>query len=502
MKNLYSLIDRLICISIENTLISEIDTIYVRNRLLNLFKENSYEYCNEKLSLSLNETLTHLIEIALKKEIIDDTLCSKDIFSSNIMDIFIPSPSSINSKFRENYSISPKLATDYFYSLSKNSNYIRTDRISKNVNFKSNSKYGLMDITINLSKPEKDPKEIALARNSIKSNYPKCLLCVENEGYNGTLNHPDRANHRMIRLDLNKNNWFFQYSPYAYYNEHCIILSEKHSPMKITKDTFKNLLEFSKMFPHYFIGSNADLPIVGGSILSHEHYQGGNYTFPMHKALKLFDFKLNSFEDVHCEVINWPLSTIRLRGNNINSLVEASNLILENWRNYSDEDLEILSFTDNEHHNTITPMVRRSSDNFIVELSLRNNRTSKEHPLGIFHPHSEVHHIKKENIGLIEVMGLAVLPGRLLNELEDIKKFILGNCEISKVKEYHHPWSIYLKDKFKKENYSSIDTFIEDELSLKFSKVLEHCGVFKLNPKGIDGFKKFIDYVNAGHTSK
>lgn len=497
MNKLYTLIDRLIELSIENELITDMDTIYTRNRLLNIFKKDSYKCSEQSLSTNLHETLNKLIEIAVEENIIEDTLYSKDILSSNIMNIFIPYPSLINKTFQEKFSNDPKDATDYFYSLSKNSNYIRTDRISKNINFKSQSKYGLLDMTINLSKPEKDPKQIALARNSVKSSYPKCLLCIENEGYEGTLTHPDRSNHRMIRLNLNNKNWCLQYSPYSYYNEHCIILSENHSPMKINKDTFKNLLEFSDMFPHYFIGSNADLPIVGGSILSHEHYQGGNYTFPMHKAENLFDFKLDLFKDIKCEVINWPLSTIRLTSNNKDSLIEASNLILEKWRSYSNKDLEILSFTENELHNTITPMVRKENNNFIVDLSLRNNRTSKEHPLGIFHPHSEVHHIKKENIGLIEVMGLAVLPGRLLDELYSIKNFILGKCDLDSVKEYHRDWAIYLKDKYTKDNnYNNIDSFIEFELTDKFSKVLEHCGVFKLTPSGICGFKNFIEYIN------
>ncbi|MDK0537394.1 UDP-glucose--hexose-1-phosphate uridylyltransferase [Clostridium perfringens] len=498
MYNLNALIDRLIEISINNNLIEDIDTVYTRNRLLSLFNENSYTPCGEKLTLSFHETLNELINIAIEKNIIEDALYSKDIFSSDIMNIFLPTPSLINKEFYKRYAISPKESTDYFYSLSKSSNYIRTDRIAKNINFKAPSKYGTMDITINLSKPEKDPKEIALARNSVKSNYPKCLLCIENEGYEGTVTHPDRANHRMIRLNLNDRTWMLQYSPYLYYNEHCIILSEDHVPMKIDISTFKNLLSFVDKFPHYFAGSNADLPIVGGSILSHEHYQGGNHRFPLNDAKKLFDFSINGFEDVECEAIKWPISTIRLRGENIDSLVLASDLILKKWRDYSDETLDILAYSNKEMHNTITPMVRKEDGKFVVDLSLRNNRTSKEHPLGIFHPHEEVHHIKKENIGLIEVMGLAVLPGRLLKELEKIKEYLKNEISLDNIEEYHRSWALELKKKFDYlKSSTELNDFVNKELSNKFVSVLEHCGVFKLNEEGLEGFKRFTDSINS-----
>ena len=498
MYNLNALIDRLIEISINNNLIEDMDTVYTRNRLLSLFNENSYIPCEEKLTLSFHETLNELINIAIEKKIIEDALYSKDIFSSDIMNIFLPTPSLINKEFYKRYAISPKESTDYFYSLSKSSNYIRTDRIAKNINFKAPSKYGTMDITINLSKPEKDPKEIALARNSVKSNYPKCLLCIENEGYEGTVTHPDRANHRMIRLNLNDRTWMLQYSPYLYYNEHCIILSEDHVPMKIDSSTFKNLLSFVDKFPHYFAGSNADLPIVGGSILSHEHYQGGNHRFPMNDAEKLFDFSIDGFEDVECEAIKWPISTIRLRGKNIDSLVLASDLILKKWRDYSDETLDILAYSNSEMHNTITPMVRKEDGKFVVDLSLRNNRTSKEHPLGIFHPHEEVHHIKKENIGLIEVMGLAVLPGRLLKELEKIKEYLRDEISLDNIEEYHRPWALELKKKFDYlKSSTDLNDFVNKELSNKFVSVLEHCGVFKLNEEGLEGFKRFTNSLNS-----
>lgn len=494
--NIYALIDRLICISIENNLIDEMDTIYIRNRLLSMFKEDSYTK-NDNINLNFHETLDALLQIAVDKGLIGNTIYEKDIFSSDIMNTFVPMPSLINKEFFVRYHNEPKEATDYFYNLSKSSNYIRTDRIAKNINFKSESPYGDMEITINLSKPEKDPKQIALERNSKKSNYPKCLLCIENEGYEGTVTHPDRANHRTIRLDFNRKHWMMQYSPYLYYNEHCIVLCTEHTPMTINKDTFTNLLEFVHIFPHYFIGSNADLPIVGGSILAHEHYQGGRHEFPMSSAESLFDFKLDKFNDIEFSAVHWPLSTIRLRGNNIESLVNCSNVILNTWRNYSDESLGILSDSQDsgEPHNTITPIARFENNKFVLDLVLRNNRTSDEHPLGIFHPHSDVHHIKKENIGLIEVMGLAVLPGRLLNELEDIKKFLNSTLSIDHIKDYHRPWAIYLKDKLAKEN-TSINEFISEELGNKFVKVLEDCGVFKLDTEGINGFKKFINHIN------
>ena len=494
--NIYTLIDRLIDISVENNLIDEMDSIYVRNRLLAIFKEDSYTK-GDNINLNLHETLEGLLAIAIDKNLIEDTLYEKDIFSSDIMNTFVPMPSLINKEFLVRYHEDPKKATDYFYNLSKSSNYIRTDRIAKNISFKSDSLYGAMEITINLSKPEKDPKQIALERNSKKSNYPKCLLCVENEGYEGTITHPDRANHRTIRLDFNNKHWMMQYSPYLYYNEHCIVLCTEHTPMTINKDTFTNLLEFVDIFPHYFIGSNADLPIVGGSILAHEHYQGGRHEFPMNNAENLFDFTLDKFNDIECSAVKWPLSTIRLKSENTTSLINCSSLILDTWRNYSDESLNILSHSQEsgEPHNTITPIARVEDNKFVLDLVLRNNRTSSEHPLGIFHPHSDVHHIKKENIGLIEVMGLAVLPGRLLNELEDIKNFLNNTLSIDHVKDYHKPWATYLKGKLEKEN-TSIDKFINEELGNKFVKVLEDCGVFKLNTEGINGFKKFISHIN------
>ena len=494
--NIYALIDRLIYISIKNNLIDEMDTIYTRNRLLSLFKEDSYMK-NEDINLNFHETLNGLLDIAVNKKLIGNTLYKKDIFSSDIMNTFVPAPSLINKEFFIRYHNEPKEATDYFYNLSKASNYIKTDRIAKNINFTSKSPYGDMEITINLSKPEKDPKQIALERNSKKNNYPKCLLCIENEGYEGTVTHPDRANHRTIRLNFNNKNWMMQYSPYLYYNEHCIILCTEHIPMSINKDTFTNLLEFVDIFPHYFIGSNADLPIVGGSILAHEHYQGGRHTFPMNNAKNLFDFKLDKFKDVEASVVHWPLSTIRLKSENIKSLVNCSNLILEAWRNYDDESLDILSYSQNgEPHNTITPIARFENNKFVIDLVLRNNRTYNEHPLGIFHPHSDVHHIKKENIGLIEVMGLAVLPARLKEELNTLSELLAaGVKDIDENKElnHHSDWYKHIVENYDNINKENAYQILKDEVGKKFSIVREHAGVFKRDEEGIKAFNKFIN---------
>ncbi len=491
MNSLYALIDRLIEISIENRLIDTLDTIYVRNRLLSLFKIANYEE-TEKISTEFSKTLEELTAIAVEKGIIEDYLYAKDIFSSNLMNCFIDKPSVINKTFFDLYNESPQAATDYFYNLSKSSNYIRMDRIAKNIFYKVPSVYGDIDITINLSKPEKDPKQIALSKHNVSTNYPKCLLCVENEGYNGTVTHPDRANHRTIALNINNKKWRMQYSPYVYYNEHCIVLLEEHEPMFVSKETFKRLSSFVEIFPHYFLGSNAGLPIVGGSILAHEHYQGGNYIFPMNRAEALFKFKIDKFNDVVVEGLKWPLATLRIKAKNVEDLVECGGYIYDNWLNYADEERGIFKETNGTPHNAITPICRKEGDLFVLDLALRNNRTSEEFPDGIFHPHPDVQHIKKENIGLIEVMGLAILPGRLKNELEAVKTFLLGSeADISKVEEYHRPWAVELKEKYT--SNLDIDRFIEIEVGNKFVRVLEDAGVFKQTPDGIAGFKKFAE---------
>lgn len=487
MSKLFSLVDRLIVLSLEAGLMEEMDIRYMRNRLLARFNELSYEP-SEVSTGSLYETLDALADLAVEKELISDTLADKDIFTSHLMNLFLDKPSVVNAKFFDRYEHAPEAATDYFYALSQASNYIKMNRIAKNKQFTTPSPYGPIEITINLSKPEKDPKQIAAEKLLASSSYPTCLLCVENEGFEGTLKQPDRANHRMIRLNINQSNWMLQYSPYLYYNEHCILLSETHTPMQLTANTFYTLLGFTKQFPHYFVGSNADLPIVGGSILSHEHYQGGRYTFPMDHATTLFTFAPTGYPNVKGSILNWPLSTIELTSRSLEEIAECSHAILKLWRNYSDENLGIFSHSGDTPHNTITPICKRRGDQYVMRLVLRNNRTDEKHPLGIFHAHEEVHHIKKENIGLIEVMGLAILPARLLTEIETIKSYILS--ETDEVPEYHQTWADMLKVNYEED--CNLDDYITSALGNKFVQVLEHCGVYKLNDEGLEGFKVFL----------
>jgi len=487
MNILYAHIERLIELSIQNELITSRDALYTRNRLLAAFNETTY-IPTTKATTNLYETLDALAQLAVSKDIIEDTLSQKDSFTSTLMNCFLPLPSSVENTFWQNYETRPENATSYFYKLSQNSNYIKMNRIAKNIVFHTPSSYGALDITINLSKPEKDPKDIANQKLVASSTYPTCLLCTENEGFVGTSNLPDRANHRMIALHLNKRDWMLQYSPYLYYNEHCILLSQKHEPMTLTKDSFYNLLSFVQQFPHYFIGSNADLPIVGGSILAHEHYQGGCYEFPMHRAAVLDTFTLAHYPSVTCKLLYWPLSSLSLSGEHLEEVAECANDIYEKWKIYTDEAVGILAHTNGVRHNTVTPIARKIDGQFVMDIVLRNNRTSYEHPLGIFHPHSDVQHIKKENIGLIEVMGLAILPGRLQKELDEVKAYIKGTS--TQVTDYHLAWADRLK-----QNYDpsiDIDAYIERAVGQKFSRVLEDAGVFKMTSEGIEHFKQFI----------
>lgn len=487
MNELYGLIERLIQLSIENALINNRDAIYMRNRLLDVFHETNYEQTAPSQT-DLYETLDQLAHIAVCRKLIEDTLSQKDIFTSSLMNLFLPVPSLIEEHFWNLYKKAPQKATDYFYHLSRMSNYVKVNRIAKNISFTTPSSYGPLDITINLSKPEKDPKDIAKQKNMQSTTYPTCLLCIENEGYAGTSNHPDRANHRTLSLNLNHKNWRLQYSPYLYYNEHCILLSETHEPMSLTEKSFYNLLGFVEQFPHYFIGSNADLPIVGGSILAHEHYQGGCYEFPMHRASVLETFTLPQYPDVTCKLLNWPLSTISLSGENLDEVAKCTNYIYEQWKTYSDPEVEILASTNGTRHNTITPVARKHNSLFVMDIVLRNNRTSDAHPLGIFHPHTDVQHIKKENIGLIEVMGLAILPARLKTELQEVKAFILE--QENTIADYHLEWAKELKVNY--DTQLDLDTYIHHAVGQKFARVLEDAGVFKMTDEGINHFKKFI----------
>ncbi|WP_026907155.1 UDP-glucose--hexose-1-phosphate uridylyltransferase [Paucisalibacillus globulus] len=488
---IYQDMEQLIHQAKEEGLIDEMDKVYCRNRIMSLLEIVDYpDISVPPTRETIPDILERIILCAIEKGIIQDVFDDKEILSATIMDCLMPRPSEVNRSFYEKYKESPKAATDYFYRLSKGSNYIQMNQIKKNISFKTETTYGLMDITINLSKPEKDPEQIKREKAMKHSGltYPKCLLCIENEGYSGRTGHPARANHRIIKVPLGKENWYLQYSPFVYYNEHCIILSENHRDMKIDRLSFERLLAFTDQFPHYFVGSNADLPIVGGSILSHDHYQGGRYEFAMMKAEDAFTFDLPAFPMMEASVLKWPMSVIRLQGSNADSMIEAADFILNKWKNYSDEAANIVAYSQDTPHNTITPIARKQNGKFELNLVLRNNRTSDEHPLGIFHPHADVHHIKKENIGLIEVMGLAVFPPRLKNELEEIKNFILN--QPSHIEDYHLEWATEIKERYPSITHAiEAEEIIQQELGKKFVRILEDAGVFK----DVDSFMRFIN---------
>lgn len=494
--NIYKEIKRLIQYGIEKRLIQEEDKIYVANKILDILHLDEYQDIQVKKEALENpqEILDNILDYAYRQGILEvNTITYRDLLDTKIMDCFIPRPSEVIRKFHEDYQKSPQLATKNYYEMSTASNYIRAERINKNISWRVETNFGQLDITINLSKPEKDPKAIAAAKNMKSAFYPKCLLCKENEGYQGRINHPARHTHRIIPIQLNQEQWFLQYSPYIYYNEHSIILKGKHEPMKITKDTFKRLLDFISKFPHYFIGSNADLPIVGGSILSHDHFQGGRYEFAMERAPILKEMGIEGFPNLQLSIVKWPMSVIRLRSKKREDLVEAATLILNSWKEYTNEALNILSHTGQEPHNTITPIARYKRDKFELDLVLRNNRTDEQHPMGIFHPHGDVHHIKRENIGLIEVMGLAVLPARLIEELSLLEECLLGNKNLEDYEELkkHKSWYGYLKNKYQGEK-ASFNDVLKIEVGRKFERALMDAGVFKQDAEGISAFENFI----------
>ncbi|TWT00519.1 UDP-glucose--hexose-1-phosphate uridylyltransferase [Planomicrobium sp. CPCC 101079] len=489
----HQILEGLIQQTLKAELIEAADVTYVRNQVMNLlalesFPEETIEAAGDSIPNLLEKLVAHAIESGIIENILDD----KEILSANIMNCFVARPSVVNAAFQQKYKESPIAATDYFYNLSQNSNYIQMNRIAKNISYKADSPYGELDITINLSKPEKDPEQIRRERTIKQTvNYPKCLLCKENEGYAGRTGYPARANHRIINIPLLGENWYLQYSPYVYYNEHSILLSEEHRDMKIDKNVFERLLAFTDKFPHYFIGSNADLPIVGGSILSHDHYQAGRYEFAMTRAEDAFSFELPAYPEVKAAVVKWPLSVIRLQGTDIESLVAAADLVFQTWQTYSDEQAQVVAFTGKTPHNTVTPIARNKNGQFEIDLVLRNNRTSNEHPLGIFHPHADVHHIKKENIGLIEVMGLAVLPPRLKGELEEIQDFLLDGP--SQPAAYHMEWAMQLKAQYGiLANAEEAEAILQKELGKKFIRVLEDAGVLKDR----QAFDRFIQKLN------
>ncbi len=493
---IYDVLQELINYGIKNNLIEKEDEIVVRNQLIDTIGLESWEN-PEKISetRSIQKILDDIIEYSCKNGIIPETNASKDLFDTKIMGIFTPLPSSVRKKFYSEYKNSPKNATEWYYKFSKDVNYVRSERIEKDIKWKYNCEYGELDITINMSKPEKDPRDIANAKKSKAVNYPKCQLCLENEGYAGRSNHPARQNLRPVPVEVLGKEWYLQYSPYGYYNEHCILFNKEHTPMVIDKDVFGKLFDFVEKFPHYFIGSNADLPIVGGSILTHEHFQGGNYTFAMAKAPVEYEFKLENYPDVKSGIVKWPMSVIRLSSENRKSLEKASAEILEKWRKYTDADVSIYAETDGEPHNTITPIARKKGDIFEIDLVLRNNLTTEERPFGLYHPNESLHHIKKENIGLIEVMGLAVLPSRLSNELEELRKAMLECKNIYQIDslKHHAEWADEVKAKHPEFNEANSKEIIETETGLVFKKVLEDSGVFKRNEEGKKAFIKFTE---------
>ena len=500
--NIYLEIEKLLAFAENVKLIEKEDIVYSRNKLLAVFGLDDCEEVTETFEIEKPyDILNRMCDWAAEKGIIENTFDERDLFDTKVMGELTPRPSEVIKKFKEDYEVSPETATNNYYAFSQNTNYIRVDRIAKNLHWLADTEYGNIEITVNLSKPEKDPRDIAKAKLAPQSSYPKCLLCKENEGYQGRMNHPARQNHRIIPVTLTNEPWFLQYSPYVYYNEHCILFSGEHRPMKISRGSFERVLEFVDIFPHYFVGSNADLPIVGGSILSHDHFQGGHHDFPMAVAEAEETFTIKGFEDVTVEKVKWPMSVIRLRGESKEKLVDLSDKILTAWRGYSDEKCEILAFTGDTPHNTITPIARKKNRAYEIDLVLRNNRTSEEYPLGIFHPHQELHHIKKENIGLIEVMGLAVLPGRLKEEMKLLEKLMVEKNAASLIRENekvekHADWCEEILKKYESITAENVENIIKVEIGIAFSKVLENAGVYKQDEEGKAGYRRFIEFLN------
>lgn len=477
-------------------LIEESDRTWASNRILDALHLDSWEEPETVPERPLEEILKELLDYAVSAGIVEDNVTARDLFDTELMGRLTPRPSAVIAAFREKLSVSPEAATDWYYRFSRDTDYIRTYRVARDVKWVTSTPYGDLDITINLSKPEKDPRAIAAAKSAPQSGYPKCQLCRENEGYAGRMNHPARQNHRIIPITIDGRDWFFQYSPYVYYNEHCIVFNGEHVPMKIDRSAFRKLLDFVIQFPHYFVGSNADLPIVGGSILSHDHFQGGRYTFAMERAEVEESVTFPGFSDVEAGIVRWPMSVLRLRSADDGRLVDLAEKILAAWRGYSDPDAFIFAETDGEPHNTITPIARKRGGKYELDLVLRNNITTEEFPLGVYHPHPELHHIKKENIGLIEVMGLAVLPARLKGELHELAKVLVegGDLRSDETIAKHAGWAEELQKKytFTAEN---VDEILRDEVGCVFARVLEDAGVYKCTPEGRLAFRRFVESV-------
>lgn len=489
-------IKKLVTYGLDKKLIEPEDKTYTINQYLEVFRLDEYDdpdITGEEIVLP--EILDRLTDAAYDRYIIkSDDIVTRDLFDTKLMGIMTPKPSQVIKEFRTYYEESPKKATEFFYEFSQDTNYIRRDRVKKDMKWKVNSPYGDIDITINLSKPEKDPKAIAAAKNAKQSSYPKCQLCMENEGYAGRINHPARQNHRIMPIEINGGKWGFQYSPYVYYNEHCIVFNGQHVPMKIDRAAFTKLFDFVKQFPDYFLGSNADLPIVGGSILTHDHFQGGHYEFAMERAEIEKEFTIPGYEDVKAGIVHWPLSVIRIQSKDEKRLIDLADHILKKWRGYTDEEAYIFAETDGEPHNTITPIARKKGEVYELDLTLRNNITTEECPLGLYHPHNEYHHIKKENIGLIEVMGLAVLPSRLKAEMEHLSQCLIKGEDIVSKEDLkkHAAWVEEIKGKYTDINEENVMDILKEEIGQVFVKVLEDAGVYKYNEEGRKAFDRFI----------
>ena len=498
---LYENIKKLVEYGIRTGLTPECERIYTINLLLEMFHEDSYEDVEaeeiviDEEGCGLEQVLAELLDEAVKRGIIEDSIGYRDLFDTKIMNCLMPRPAQVQKEFWEHYGHSPEEATEFYYKFSRDSDYIRRYRVKKDMKWKVDSPYGEIDITINLSKPEKDPKAIAAAKNAKNSSYPKCQLCMENEGYAGRLDHPARENHRIIPITINGGKWGFQYSPYVYYNEHCIVFNGEHIPMKIDRAAFTKLFDFVKQFPHYFLGSNADLPIVGGSILSHDHFQGGHYTFAMAKAPMEKAVTIPGYEDVEAGIVKWPLSVLRIRHKDEKRLIDLADHILGVWRDYTDEAAFIYAETDGEPHNTITPIARKVGDIYELDLTLRNNITTEEHPLGVYHPHAQYHNIKKENIGLIEVMGLAVLPARLKEELEILADYLAEGKDIRSNEkiEKHAAWAESFLPKYKNITRENVMDILKEEVGQTFVHVLEDAGVYKCTEEGRKAFMRFVE---------
>jgi len=490
-------IDSLVAYAMNTGLAEPCDHNLLVNRLLEIMGLDDYTPSQELLSEDLEQILGEMLGYAVEKGLCQDNITARDLFDTRIMGALTPMPREVIHTFREKYAEDPVKATDWYYKFCCDTDYIRRYRIAKDMRWKYQSEYGLLDITINLSKPEKDPKAIAAAKNAPQSGYPKCQLCPENEGYAGRMNHPARQNHRVIPITVANQPWCLQYSPYVYYNEHCIVFNSQHIPMKIDRSAFEKLLDFVTVFPHYFVGSNADLPIVGGSILSHEHFQGGHYTFAMETADMVKQIRFEGFEDISAGIVKWPMSVIRLEGKDPVRIAQLADKILGCWRSYSDEAVGIVAFSQGEPHNTITPIARRKGASYQMDLVLRCNITTEEHPLGVFHPHAEKHHIKKENIGLIEVMGLAVLPSRLKKELSDLAEAILTGKDIRTdgVLAKHADWVDALKVQYSFTEENTMDILLQ-ETGKVFAAVLEDAGVYKQTAEGMEHFLQFVRAVN------